>query len=38
MAIGDVPDRKDDLAPTPHASAHEVDVTDEASVAALSPT
>ena len=35
VAIADVPGRKDDLAATPHASAHEVDVTDEASVAAL---
>ena len=35
MAVADVPGRKDDLAATPHASAHEVDVTDEASVAAL---
>jgi len=35
VAIADVPGRKDDLAVTPHASAHEVDVTDEASVAAL---
>lgn len=35
VAVADVPDRKDDLASTPHASIHEVDVTDEASVAAL---
>jgi gluconate 5-dehydrogenase len=35
VAVADVADRKDDLASTPHASAHEVDVTDEASVAAL---
>lgn len=35
VAIADVPGRKDDLLVTPHASAHEVDVTDEASVAAL---
>jgi len=35
LAIADVPGRKDDLLETPHTSAHEVDVTDEASVAAL---
>lgn len=35
VAIADVPGRKDDLLATPHASAHEVDVTGEASVATL---
>ena len=35
VAIADVPGRKDDLLGTPHTSLHEVDVTDEVSVAAL---
>src|SRR4249919_23840 len=35
VAIADVPGRKDDLLATPHASAHEVDVTDDPSVTAL---